>query len=87
MRSAHLKLFCGLSLALFLAGCGDSANLPAQQTNGANPTLPEPNKTLLPTVGLVCGTPNSGLATLRFAGGKLHRRKTLTAIVEGLHMR
>ena len=48
------------SLALFLAGCGDSAKLPEQASTGANPADPEPNKTLIPTVNIAAakGWPN-----------------------------
>jgi glucose/arabinose dehydrogenase len=83
MLSANLKLFCGLSLALFLAGCGDSANLPAQQTHGANPSLPEPNKTVIPTVHIAKAegwkvgekpTPAQGLSVTAFAAGLDHPR-------------
>jgi glucose/arabinose dehydrogenase len=83
MLSVNLKLFCGLSLALFLAGCGDSANLPSQQAHGANPTLPEPNKTLIPTVHIAKAegwkvgekpTPAQGLSVTAFAAGLDHPR-------------
>jgi glucose/arabinose dehydrogenase len=35
-----------------LAGCGDSAKIPEDQTVGANPTLPPPTSTLIPTVNI-----------------------------------
>ncbi|MES2990873.1 MAG: sorbosone dehydrogenase family protein [Pseudomonadota bacterium] len=38
--------------AAALAGCGDMATLPVTAGTGANPTLPPPNKTLLPTVNI-----------------------------------
>ena len=71
------------SLALFLAGCGDSANLPEQAAIGPNPPLPEPNKTLIPTVNIAVAkgwpsgqkpTPASGLAVAAFAEGLDHPR-------------
>src|SRR5215475_10153586 len=83
MRSAYLKLLCGLSHALFVAGCGDSSNLPAQQSQGPNPTLPEPNKTILPTVHIAKAegwkqgekpTPAAGLSVTAFASGLEHPR-------------
>lgn len=46
-----LTLLAG-SVALLLAACGDSAKLPEQATTGANPTIPAPNKTLIPTVNI-----------------------------------
>jgi hypothetical protein len=42
--------------ALLLAACGDAAKLPEQQVDGPNPTLPAPNKTLLPTVNVAPAT-------------------------------
>jgi glucose/arabinose dehydrogenase len=73
-----------LSVAsLLLAGCGDSAKLPEQAAIGPNPPLPEPTKTLIPTVNIATakGWPNgetpkaaSGLAVTAFAGGLDHPR-------------
>src|SRR5215475_11594266 len=83
MRSAYLKLLCGLSHALFVAGCGDSSKLPAQQSQGPNPTLPEANKTILPTVHIAKAegwkqgekpTPAAGLSVTAFASGLDHPR-------------
>ena len=37
---------------LLVAACGDSAKLPEQATTGPNPTIPAPNKTLIPTVNI-----------------------------------
>src|SRR5262249_45011028 len=76
-------LFCALALGLFLAGCGDSSKLPSQQSQGPNPTLPEPNKTILPTVHIARAdrwkqgekpTPASGLSVTAFASGLDHPR-------------
>jgi glucose/arabinose dehydrogenase len=35
-----------------LGACGDTARLPVEAGMGPNPTLPEPNKTLIPTVNI-----------------------------------
>jgi glucose/arabinose dehydrogenase len=40
------------ALMALLSGCGDSAKLPEEAAVGPNPTLPEPNKTLIPTVNI-----------------------------------
>src|SRR5690606_11753448 len=40
------------TLALTLAGCGDTAKAPVEAGYGPNPALPEPHKTLLPTVNI-----------------------------------
>ena len=37
------------SLTLLLAACGDTSQLPEQAQFGPNPTLPEPNQSLIPT--------------------------------------
>ena len=39
-----------LSVALLVAGCGESATLPVSAGTGPTPRLPPPNKTLIPTV-------------------------------------
>src|SRR4029077_19492790 len=71
------------SLALLLAGCGDSSNLPVQQTQGPGPTLPEPSTSIVPTVhiapaiGWSAGekpTAASGLQVAAFATGLQHPR-------------
>jgi glucose/arabinose dehydrogenase len=71
------------SLALLLAGCGDSAKLPEQASTGANPPIPEPNTSLIPTVNIAVakGWPSGdkptavpGLAVAAFAGGLDHPR-------------
>jgi glucose/arabinose dehydrogenase len=83
MLSVTARILAAGSLALFLAGCGDSANLPQQQAVGANPTLPEPNKTLLPTVHIATATAwqagekptaASGLQVAPFAAALEHPR-------------
>ena len=46
----HSILLAGLLLAL--AGCGEKATLPVKAGMGADPTLPPPHHTLLPTVNI-----------------------------------
>ena len=50
MLSTIAKVLAAGSLALLLANCGESSNLPTEQTQGPNPTLPEPHKSLIPIV-------------------------------------
>lgn len=38
--------------ASILAGCGDTAELPEEMTRGPNPSLPEPSRSLFPTVNV-----------------------------------
>lgn len=68
---------------LLLAACGDKADLPVTAGQGANPELPAPKSTLLPTVkvadvtGWPAGaapTPAAGLAVAAFASGLDHPR-------------
>lgn len=70
------------ALPLLLAAC-DEAKLPEQATHGANPTLPEPNKSLIPTVNIAAATgwpqgrqpkAGEGLAVNAFASGLEHPR-------------
>ena len=74
-----------LSLAslLLLAGCGDAAKLPEQASTGPNPPIPEPNKSLLPTVNIAVAKgwaggdrpkAAAGLAVTAFANGLDHPR-------------
>ena len=72
-----------LALPLILAACGDTATLPITAGQGANPQLPAPVKTLLPTVNIasvvgwpagVMPTPAKGLAVNAFATGLDHPR-------------
>jgi glucose/arabinose dehydrogenase len=66
-----------------LSGCGDSANLPSEASSGPNPTLPAPNKSLIPTINIATAkgwpanaTPKAaqGLAVAAFASGLDHPR-------------
>jgi glucose/arabinose dehydrogenase len=68
---------------LLLAACGDKADLPVTAGQGANPELPAPKSTLLPTVkvakvtGWAAGeapTPAAGLQVQAFATGLDHPR-------------
>ena len=72
-----------IAAAVALAACGEVAKLPVSAGTGPNPTLPEPNKTLLPTMniapaqGWAAGaTPiaASGTAVNAFASGLDHPR-------------
>ncbi|MEJ0075693.1 MAG: sorbosone dehydrogenase family protein [Alphaproteobacteria bacterium] len=83
MLQNPIKLLLAGSLALVLAGCGDSSRLPEQQTHGANPTLPEPTTSILPTVNIAKATGWSegekpkaaeGLSVAAFATGLEHPR-------------
>lgn len=48
--STSVKRFCLCSITLSLAACGYSESLPEGASFGANPTLPAPNTSLIPTV-------------------------------------
>ena len=85
MTSIRLSGFA-LALALGLAGCGDNAQLPEQATVGANPNLPRPNESIIPTVNISKakgwpegGKPQSaaGLSVTAFATGLQHPRTVL----------
>ncbi|WP_284735538.1 PQQ-dependent sugar dehydrogenase [Dongia deserti] len=49
-------------LSLLLAACGETAKLPPEAGMGPNPTLPEPNQTLIPTLKIApaIGWPEGG---------------------------
>jgi hypothetical protein len=77
------RVLTNACLALSLASCGDSATLPEQAAEGANPPLPPPNKTLIPTVNVAFAkgwpegampTPASDLAVSAFAAALDHPR-------------
>jgi glucose/arabinose dehydrogenase len=77
-----------ISVPLFLvtavlAGCGDTATLPVSAGFGANPVLPAPNATLIPTVNIApaagwpagaAPTPAPGLAVTAYAENLDHPR-------------
>ncbi|MBA4097664.1 MAG: sorbosone dehydrogenase [Rhodospirillum sp.] len=71
------------AIPLLLAACGETATLPPGADIGPNPTLPEPNETLIPTVGIAdaIGWPDGGkpvaaegLAATALATGLDHPR-------------
>ena len=72
-----------LAIPLILAGCGESAKLPLSAGMGPDPTLPPPDRTLIPTVQVATargwaedGRPAaaSGTAVAAFATGLDHPR-------------
>ena len=44
------RIWLMLTTTLLLAGCGDKAKVPEAEGYGPNPTLVEPNPTLIPTI-------------------------------------
>ncbi|MFA5171321.1 MAG: sorbosone dehydrogenase family protein [Sulfuriferula sp.] len=50
------RLIVMLSSMLVLSACGDTATLPLSAGFGANPQLPAPNRTLIPTVNIAPAT-------------------------------
>ena len=82
MPSRYAYLTTG-ALMLGLAGCGDTATLPVEAGYGPAPALPEPNKSLIPTVNIAEATgwpadrsPQAapGLQVQAFAGNLDHPR-------------
>jgi glucose/arabinose dehydrogenase len=78
----HLTLSL-VAAAAVLAGCGEVAKLPVSAGTGAQPSLPEPNKTLLPTMNIAPAqgwaegtkpTAAPGTAVDAFANGLDHPR-------------
>jgi glucose/arabinose dehydrogenase len=81
-KSIAAPLYCGLIL-LSLGGCAERAKLPVEAGFGPQPTLPEPNPTLIPTVNIAPAkgwpegttpTPAAGLEVRAFASGLDHPR-------------
>ncbi|MGH6771040.1 MAG: PQQ-dependent sugar dehydrogenase [Xanthobacteraceae bacterium] len=78
-----MRTFIGLTLALSLAACGESSQLPEDATVGATPKIPAPNNSIIPTVRIAPAkgwadgkkpeTAN-GLAVNAFADGLDHPR-------------
>jgi glucose/arabinose dehydrogenase len=75
--------FAAMGSIALLAGCGDSSKLAPEASIGANPQIPAPNKTLVPTVHIaeakgwpegVKPTAANGLAVTAFATGLDHPR-------------
>jgi len=82
MHNPRITLLIATGL-LALAGCSEMAKVPVESGYGPNPTLPEPNKTLLPTVNIAPakGWPDgvkpqaaAGLRVDAFAGDLEHPR-------------
>jgi glucose/arabinose dehydrogenase len=72
-----------LMAGLLLAGCGDTAKLPVSAGQGPEPQLPDPVKSLLPTMKIAkpigwhdgaAPVPAQGLAVNAFAAGLAHPR-------------
>jgi glucose/arabinose dehydrogenase len=72
-----------VATSVALSGCGDVAKLPVSAGTGADPTLPAPNPTLIPTVNVATATgwasgetpqPAPGTQVARFAGDLDHPR-------------
>jgi glucose/arabinose dehydrogenase len=78
MRSL-VNFFFVLAAAFPLIGCGDSAKLPEQASTGANPTIPAPVKSYIPTVKIAPaqGWPTDGKPTA-------HSNLTVNAFAKGL---
>lgn len=84
MRTLHtLALSLTVLSAATLSGCGEQATLPVAAGIGPNPTLPEPNPTLFPTINIAAVTQwpagampvaAPGLAVKPFASGLDHPR-------------
>jgi glucose/arabinose dehydrogenase len=86
MTRAKFALRCSAactSVVLGLAGCGETARLPPSAGEGPHPTLPAPNKTLIPTVKIAPAsswpegkTPvaANGMRVSAFASGLSHPR-------------
>jgi glucose/arabinose dehydrogenase len=51
MKNVSPYLIAGI-FTITLFGCGEVARLPVSAGTGTNPTLPQPNKTLLPTINI-----------------------------------
>ena len=83
MYVKHSKVLAAFALAVGLAACGETAKLPFSAGIGANPTLPPPSKSLIPTVHIAPakGWPNgakpvpaAGTSVIAFAAGLDHPR-------------
>ena len=77
------KMLAAFALAVGLAACGGTAKLPFSAGVGANPTLPPPSKSLIPTVHIapakgwpdgVKPVPAAGTSVTAFAAGLDHPR-------------
>jgi glucose/arabinose dehydrogenase len=82
-RRFSFKLVLLVAVVVSTAGCGSSAKLPVTAGTGPNPTLPPPDKALIPLVNVVTakGWPEGttpvaadGTAVTAFARGLVHPR-------------
>ncbi|MDB5966173.1 MAG: sorbosone dehydrogenase family protein [Polaromonas sp.] len=82
-----LRVLPAAVLLAGLAACGDTATLQPEQTTGANPTLPQPRSSLIPTLHIAPAqgwpegtlpTPMAGLAVTALATGLDHPRWVYT---------
>ncbi|MCZ8257563.1 MAG: sorbosone dehydrogenase family protein, partial [Polaromonas sp.] len=82
VRAWLAPVICG-AFVVGLVACGDTALLPPEAGMGANPTLPQPVKRLIPTVNIapakgwpegVMPTPMTGLGVTALASGLDHPR-------------
>lgn len=80
-RTAHVAL--GIAALLALGACAESARLSVAEGTGPNPTLPSPNRTLIPTLNIAPATgwpsggaplPAAGTRVTAFASGLEHPR-------------
>jgi len=83
MRYPYLPSVALLMLAMTLSGCGNEARLDIAAGTGPDPTLPEPESSLIPTVNIAPArqwiddempTPGPGLQVNAFARGLSHPR-------------
>src|SRR5690606_30923354 len=82
-RMSSHRLFLSSLLVLSLSACSEHALLPVEAGYGPNPALPQPNKTLIPTVNVATAvgwpengrpSPAAGLVVHAFARGLDHPR-------------
>jgi glucose/arabinose dehydrogenase len=64
-----MKYFCLASLTITMVACGASEPLPEGASFGANPTLPAPDTSLIPTVRIAPAKGWSGDKTPKAAEG------------------
>ena len=79
----YTRIFSAIAVLASLAACGDTATLQSSEDTGANPTLPQPVKRLIPTVNIAPAkgwpqgampTAMAGLTVMPFATGLEHPR-------------
>ena len=83
MRKSPIARLCAVAAVLVLSGCAEKAGLAPDASTGPAPAIPEPKKTLIPTVDIAPakGWPQGvlpkaapGLAVGAFASGLVHPR-------------